>query len=128
MRVAAAQLAHADLAIGAQLVAGEAGLRSVAVQRQDREVQPAFDEPAAAGEIVCDLGMVPLMPGRYVISLWLGDTAIDHHIELETLFFEVTARPGRVGVNPVSGNEGVASYGEIETAFGGRLWPRSCSR
>jgi lipopolysaccharide transport system ATP-binding protein len=53
---------------------------------------PAFDEPAAAGQIVCDLGMVPLMPGRYVISLWLGDTAIDHHIELETLFFEVTAR------------------------------------
>jgi lipopolysaccharide transport system ATP-binding protein len=53
---------------------------------------PAFDEPAASGEIVCDLGMLPLMPGRYVISLWLGDTAIDHHIELETLFFEVTAR------------------------------------
>jgi lipopolysaccharide transport system ATP-binding protein len=53
---------------------------------------PAFGEPASAGTISCDLGMVPLMPGRYILSFWLGDTAGDHHVELEAMTFEVTER------------------------------------
>ena len=53
---------------------------------------PAFDEPALTGTISCDLGIVPLMPGRYVLSFWLGDIAGDHHVELEALTFEITER------------------------------------
>ena len=53
---------------------------------------PAFHAPVASGVIECDLGVPPLMPGRYTLSFWLGDIAVDHHIELETLGFEVTER------------------------------------
>ena len=35
---------------------------------------------------------VGLMPGRYVLSFWLGDIAGDHHVELEALTFEITER------------------------------------
>jgi lipopolysaccharide transport system ATP-binding protein len=51
---------------------------------------PSFDEPVKQGRIECRLGSVPLMPGRYSVSLWLGDMAADHHVELESVVFEVT--------------------------------------
>jgi lipopolysaccharide transport system ATP-binding protein len=53
---------------------------------------PSFDEPVRKGEILCDLGIPPLMPGRYSFSLWLGDLGGDHHIEIESLSFEVIER------------------------------------
>ena len=53
---------------------------------------PAFDEPVLRGCIDCDLGVPPLMPGRYTFSLWLGDMGTDHHVELEALSFTVTER------------------------------------
>jgi lipopolysaccharide transport system ATP-binding protein len=53
---------------------------------------PSFDVPRNSGVISCELGSPPLMPGRYAISLWLGDEAGDHHIEPEAVFFEVIER------------------------------------
>jgi lipopolysaccharide transport system ATP-binding protein len=47
------------------------------------------DFPCTAGTISCDLGMVPLMPGRYTVSLWFGDHAQDTHVEEDALVFEV---------------------------------------
>jgi lipopolysaccharide transport system ATP-binding protein len=53
--------------------------------------QPGGDlpTPAAAGTIDCDLGVLPLAAGRYHVSLWLGETASDTHIEMDALTFEV---------------------------------------
>ena len=53
---------------------------------------PAYETPAAAGVIICDLGSPPLMAGRYIFSFWLGDMSMDHHTELEALAFDVTER------------------------------------
>jgi len=50
-----------------------------------------LERPARAGIISCRLGMVPLMPGRYQISLWIGNDAADSHILLDSLQFEVVA-------------------------------------
>ena len=53
---------------------------------------PQFDEPVSRGSIVCRLGAPPFMPGRYVVSLWLGDTSGDQHVELEVLAFEIVEK------------------------------------
>ena len=50
---------------------------------------PEFSEPVSSGSVVCNLGVAPLMPGRYIVSLWLGDMSSDHHVELESLTFEI---------------------------------------
>jgi lipopolysaccharide transport system ATP-binding protein len=52
----------------------------------------SYSEPVTKGVLECDLGLVPLMPGHYVISLWLGDAGEDHHIELDAIQFEITER------------------------------------
>jgi lipopolysaccharide transport system ATP-binding protein len=44
------------------------------------------------GTITLHLGRVPLMPGSYSISLWLGDQAGDSHIEPDALTFKVFER------------------------------------
>ena len=44
------------------------------------------------GTILCHLGRVPLTPGSYTISLWLGDQTGDRHIELDALGFSVVER------------------------------------
>ena len=53
---------------------------------------PGFEKPEAHGIIRCDLGEMPLMPGEYKISLWLGDMGTDYHVELEAIAFEVIER------------------------------------
>jgi lipopolysaccharide transport system ATP-binding protein len=54
---------------------------------------PEYSAPASSGFIEADLGTVPLMPGRYTISLWLGDSGmIDHHSVSEALTFDVIER------------------------------------
>lgn len=45
--------------------------------------------PVLSGDIFCQLGTVPLMEGRYLISLWLGDPTRDYHNLEYTLSFEV---------------------------------------
>lgn len=53
---------------------------------------PQLSEPVSSGTIICRLGAPPLMPGRYVLSLWVGDTSFDAHIHQEILGFEITER------------------------------------
>jgi lipopolysaccharide transport system ATP-binding protein len=50
---------------------------------------PQFEQPVTEGRIVCRLGTPPFMPGRYVMSLWMGDLSSDQHVELEVLAFEI---------------------------------------
>jgi lipopolysaccharide transport system ATP-binding protein len=45
-----------------------------------------------AGKFVCDFGVLPLMPGRYTISLWLSDPHEDYHVAEHALLFEVVER------------------------------------
>ena len=53
--------------------------------------QPSDDSPTMKreGTIICSLGAVPLMPGRYNISLWFGDTVQNTHHEEAAINFEV---------------------------------------
>jgi lipopolysaccharide transport system ATP-binding protein len=44
------------------------------------------------GSIVCRLGRVPLTPGTYSISLWLGDQMGDWHIEPDAVSFNIVER------------------------------------
>jgi hypothetical protein len=44
------------------------------------------------GSIVCRLGRVPLTPGTYSISLWLGDPSGDWHIEPDAVTFKIVER------------------------------------
>jgi lipopolysaccharide transport system ATP-binding protein len=48
-----------------------------------------LESPCSEGVISCDLGIVPLMPGRYYVSLWFGDFAHNSHVEKDALAFEV---------------------------------------
>jgi lipopolysaccharide transport system ATP-binding protein len=45
--------------------------------------------PTANGRICCDLGVLPLMPGRYSISLFFGGPGTHSHSESDALSFEV---------------------------------------
>ena len=50
----------------------------------------AYDIAQTEGTIICKLGRPPFMPGRYIVSLYLGDLGPqDHHVEMEGLGFEV---------------------------------------
>lgn len=53
---------------------------------------PQYEEPVSAGTIICDMGTPPLLPGRYVLSLWIGDASFDAHLSPEVLSFEVTEK------------------------------------
>lgn len=81
-------LRHPRFGYVLQTAAGEAVLNS----NNRYQPSPAYDEPTARGVIECDLGVPPLMPGRYTLSFWLGDIAHDHHVELEALSFEIIER------------------------------------
>jgi len=50
---------------------------------------PPLPEPASEGTVECRLGMVPLMAGRYQLSLYLGDEVRDTHVLLDALNFEI---------------------------------------
>jgi hypothetical protein len=51
----------------------------------------ALPNGICSGTITCALGVVPLMPGRYTISFWLGDHAEDTHVVHSAVSFEVVA-------------------------------------
>lgn len=44
------------------------------------------------GSILCRLGRVPLTPGTYSISLWLGDPSGDWHVEPDAVTFKIVER------------------------------------
>jgi lipopolysaccharide transport system ATP-binding protein len=48
--------------------------------------------PNSLTEIICDLGIVPLMEGQYALNLYLGDESRDYHIVENALMFEVYER------------------------------------
>jgi lipopolysaccharide transport system ATP-binding protein len=48
--------------------------------------------PLTAGAFVCGLGCVPLLPGRYTLSLWLDDGFAPTHVAHNALAFEMTER------------------------------------
>jgi lipopolysaccharide transport system ATP-binding protein len=50
---------------------------------------PQFDVAVTEGVIRCNLGQVPLMPGQYTVSFWLGHSEFDTHIMENVLLFEV---------------------------------------
>jgi lipopolysaccharide transport system ATP-binding protein len=41
------------------------------------------------GVITCNMGAVPLMPGKYSVSLWFGTGHVDNHVAETVLRFEV---------------------------------------
>jgi lipopolysaccharide transport system ATP-binding protein len=49
-------------------------------------------EPTLKGVVTCELGVLPLIAGRYHISLWLGDVHLDSHVEMDAISFEVIDR------------------------------------
>jgi lipopolysaccharide transport system ATP-binding protein len=51
--------------------------------------QLAFCEPAARGEIVCRIDPLMLMPGTYVVDLYLGDQGGDFEVIYDAFSFEV---------------------------------------
>lgn len=53
--------------------------------------QPGHDLEASTNEgtVTCDLGVVPLMPGRYSVSLRFGDPIHETHVADNALTFEV---------------------------------------
>ncbi|PWT70525.1 MAG: ABC transporter ATP-binding protein [Chloroflexi bacterium] len=53
---------------------------------------PQFANPVTSGTIRCDLGIVPLTAGRYVVDLYFGDQSEDTHIVEHALSFEVIER------------------------------------
>jgi lipopolysaccharide transport system ATP-binding protein len=56
--------------------------------------QPSMSLPGRCnkGSILCRLGPVPLMPGTYSVSLYLGDQTRDTHIEEDAVDFTVFER------------------------------------
>ncbi|MGH7986166.1 MAG: ABC transporter ATP-binding protein [Candidatus Binataceae bacterium] len=51
--------------------------------------QLAGCKPSAHATVVCAIEHVPLMPGNYVIDLWLGDAGVDLDVILDAISFEV---------------------------------------
>lgn len=51
-----------------------------------------LDSRVERGSILCNLGRVPLTPGTYSISLWLGDQSADCHVEPDAVAFKVVER------------------------------------
>ncbi len=50
---------------------------------------PEFERAVRSGRILCRFGDLPLVPGRYFVSLWLGDEAGDFHVEMNRICFDV---------------------------------------
>jgi len=66
----------------------------IPVINANNRYQPSskYASPVSAGTIRCDLGIVPLAAGRYVITLYFGDLAEDTHVVEDALSFEVIER------------------------------------
>jgi lipopolysaccharide transport system ATP-binding protein len=45
--------------------------------------------PTRAGAITCDLGVVPFMAGRYLVSFWFGTHGREHEVLPDAIGFEV---------------------------------------
>lgn len=70
---------------------GEEGNPLLAINNHYLSYVP-FPEPVTTGQVICELGSVPLMPGRYTISLWTGLTVDTCQVIEYGLAFTVSAR------------------------------------
>jgi lipopolysaccharide transport system ATP-binding protein len=52
----------------------------------------SLERQTKSGSILCHLGRVPLVPGSYTVSLWLGDLGADYHVVEGALNFMVIQR------------------------------------
>ena len=52
----------------------------------------SLEHKSERGSILCHLGRVPLVPGSYTVSLWLGDLGTDYHVVEGALNFMVIQR------------------------------------
>jgi lipopolysaccharide transport system ATP-binding protein len=50
------------------------------------------EQPTRAGTITCDLGAVPLMAGKYLVSFWFGTHGQEHEVLPDAIGFEVAER------------------------------------
>jgi lipopolysaccharide transport system ATP-binding protein len=50
------------------------------------------ETPVRAGVITCDLGAVPLMAGKYLVSFWFGTHGREHEVLPDAIGFEVVER------------------------------------
>ena len=73
---------------------------------------PQFEVAVESGSIVCNLGNPPLLPGKYTLSLWLGDTVSNQHVELEVLGLEIIEKD-------------LWGQGQIPPATSHMWWPSS---
>ena len=70
---------------------GKRGETLLHVSNRYQTVTP-YAEPVNSGVLRLDMGPIPLVGGRYSISLFLGDIATDTHIAEHALAFEVIER------------------------------------
>ena len=70
---------------------GKRGEILLSVNNRYQRAEP-YSAPVSAGLIRLDLGIVPLVAGRYSVSLYLGDVASDTHVVMHALAFEVIER------------------------------------
>jgi lipopolysaccharide transport system ATP-binding protein len=109
---------------------------AIEVLHANNRYQPTAEPlsaPASAGTFHCELGRVPLVPGHYTISFWLGDSIVDTHVVEHALAFRVIERdiwglggtppprpaalwwPTRFSIRPASRAEARASSQEQRT-------------
>ncbi|MBW6474941.1 MAG: Wzt carbohydrate-binding domain-containing protein, partial [Anaerolineaceae bacterium] len=54
---------------------------------------PVYEKPIHSGTISCNFGIIPLMEGRYTVSIWFGENANAKHDYFENIIlFDVIAR------------------------------------
>jgi len=73
------------------VISGSDGSRVLGANNRYQPSKP-LESPSESGSILCHLGPVPLMPGSYAVSLWLGDQAGDWHVVADALTFMVVQR------------------------------------
>jgi lipopolysaccharide transport system ATP-binding protein len=73
------------------VISSSDGARVLGANNRYQPSKP-LDRPSESGSILCHLGAVPLMPGSYAVSLWLGNQAGDWHVVPDALTFMVIQR------------------------------------
>lgn len=95
------------------IITDEEGHRLVGASNRYQSNE-GLSTPATEGTIECQLGVVPLMPGRHWISLWFGDVSHDSHREEATLTFDVVDHDawgyGKTATHVFHGRDGASLW------------------
>ena len=73
------------------VISSSDGARVLGANNRYQPSKP-LESPTERGSILCHLSAVPLMPGSYAVSLWLGNQAGDWHVVADALTFMVIQR------------------------------------